>query len=394
MPTTSSSRYPREGRSTGSLAVIANRLPAPILRRLGRVRRSLLGNRFVAQAMPGWRSNRAPDLRLEQPAPASGSSPGSGRSRLEIRREFVFRTADPGGAALEIGPAHNAILAKRDGYRTKTVDYLDRAGLVEKYRTFEQYSPDDIEEVDFVLPAGARMSDVIKERFDLVLASHVLEHTTSLIDFVNDCTRLLAASGVLSLVVPDHRYCFDRFRERSSIGRVIDVSLDPPPVHTVGTMADFTLNAVKHRDTTSWTAGHAGKYRFVHDLEAVRTKTAEARGETYIDVHNWVFSPNHLRLLLQDLHALGLISVRESAFQDTIGHEFFLNLQVDGPGTGLSREELTVLASAEQRTMDVPLFEPPTATDGPTAGPATAQSATADRRVADRPAASESSESA
>ena len=39
--------------------------------------------------------------------------------------------------------------------------------------------------------------------------------------------------------------------------------------------------------------------------------------------------------MLQDLHALGLIAVREAAFQDTIGHEFFLNLTVDGPGTGL-----------------------------------------------------------
>ena len=74
-------------------------------------------------------------------------------------------------------------------------------------------------------------------------------------------------------------------------------------------------------------------------------------------VHNWVFSPNHLRLLLQDLYTLGLIKVREAAFQDTIGHEFFLNLTVDGPGTGLTRQELVVLADAE-RTVDVPVFEP------------------------------------
>jgi len=276
----------------------------------------------------------------------------------------VFRTADRAGAALEIGPAHNAILPKREGFRTKTVDYLDREGLVEKYRAFSQYSPDDIEDVDYVLPAGASMSDVIDERFDIVLASHVLEHTISLIDFLNDCTKLLAPNGVLSLVVPDHRYCFDRFRERSSIGRVIDMSVNPPPVHTVGTITEFTLNAVRHRDTTSWAAGHKGRYRFEHDLDAVRKNAAKAEGETYIDVHNWIFSPNHLRLLLQDLHALGLISVRESAFQDTIGHEFFLNLQVDGPGTGLTREELVVLASAEQTAMDVPVFEPTPAASG------------------------------
>ena len=266
-------------------------------------------------------------------------------------------TADRDGMALEIGPAHNAILPKREGFHTKTVDYLDRDGLVRKYRAFKQYSPDDIEDVDYVIPAGGPMSDVIDERFDLVLASHVLEHSISMIDFLNDCTKLLAPNGVLSLVVPDHRYCFDRFRERSSIGRVIDTSSNRPSVHTVGTLTEFSLNAVRHRDTTSWSAGHQGSYRFVHDLDAVRANAARAEGDAYIDVHNWVFSPNHLRLMLEDLYALGLISVREAAFQDTIGHEFFLNLTVDGPGTGLSRESLVVRSDAEQR-MDVPAFEP------------------------------------
>jgi SAM-dependent methyltransferase len=274
-----------------------------------------------------------------------------------VRRDFVFRTADRAGTALEIGPAHNAILPKREGFRTKTVDYIDRDGLVEKYSEFKQYSADDIEDVDYVISAGAPMSDVIHERFDLVLASHVLEHTTSLIDFLNDCTNLLTPNGVISLVVPDHRYCFDRFRERSSIGRVIDASISRPSVHSVGTMIEFSLNAVRHRGTTSWPADHKGEYRFVHDLDAVKANAKRAEGDTYIDVHDWVFSPNHLRLMLQDLHALGLISVREAAFQGTIGHEFFLNLKIDGPGTGLTREELVVRASAEQSAMDVPVFE-------------------------------------
>jgi predicted SAM-dependent methyltransferase len=330
----------------------------------------VLGNDLVARMVGRASAMAAPRRRAGHAAsPGASTAP----SRLQVRRDFVFRSADPAGAALEIGPAHNAILAKRDGYHTKTVDYLDRAGLVDKYRSFAQYSPDDIEEVDYVLPAGARMSEVINERFDLVLASHVLEHTISMIDFLNDCTRLLAPNGVLSLVVPDHRYCFDRFRERSSVGRVIDTSVNAPRVHTVGTLTEFTLNAVKHRGTTSWAAGRTGTYRFVHDLDAVRKNAADAQSATYVDVHNWVFSPNHLRLMLQDLYALDLISIRETAFQDTIGHEFFLNLRVDGPGTGLSREELIVLASAEQTTMDAPVFEPApaAAADQPVDPPAT-----------------------
>jgi SAM-dependent methyltransferase len=237
------------------------------------------------------------------------------------------------------------------------VDYLDRDGLVEKYRQFPQYSADDIEDVDYVLPPGTAMSDVIPERFDLVLASHVLEHTTSLIDFLNECTQLLAEGGVISLVVPDHRFCFDRFRQRASLSRVIDAALNRPPVHTVGTLTEFAMYAVKHGGETSWSVGHRGTYQLINSLEEVKKNAALAATGNYVDVHNWIFAPNHLRLLLHDLYLLDLISVKEAFFHDTVGHEFFLNMTVDAPGSGLSRVELLVLADAEQRAMDVAVFE-------------------------------------
>lgn len=271
---------------------------------------------------------------------------------------MVFASADPKGLFLEIGPAHNAILPKREGFDTRTVDYLDRSGLVDKYKNFEQYDTDDIEEVDYVLPPDGSMLKEIDERFDLILASHVLEHTTSLIDFLNECTPLLADGGVLALVVPDHRYCFDRFRERSSLGRVIDTAANPPKVHTVGTLTEFAMNAVRHRGTGSWSAGHQGKYRLIHSLEQVKTHAAKADSGEYVDVHNWIFSPHHLRLLLQDLYDLGYISLRECFFHETVGHEFFLNLKVDGPGSGLTREELLVRTDKEQR-IDRPVFADP-----------------------------------
>jgi SAM-dependent methyltransferase len=285
-----------------------------------------------------------------------------GMSRLEIRRQCVLATVGTDASILEIGPAHNAILPKRDGYRTRTVDYLDRAGLIERYKDFPQYSPDDIEDVDYVLPPGAAMADVIDERFDLVVASHVIEHTTSLIDFVNECARLLADGGVLALVVPDHRFCFDRFRERAAIGRVIDASLAPPAVHTVGSVTEEKLNATRHRGTTAWMPGHRGRYSLVHDVTGAAAAGEDAlRGDRYIDTHNWVTTPHHLRLLLQDLADLGYLSLRESFFHDTVRHEFFLNLKTDGAGSGLTREQLLVLSEGERITMDLPEFDEPPA---------------------------------
>jgi 2-polyprenyl-3-methyl-5-hydroxy-6-metoxy-1,4-benzoquinol methylase len=349
------------------MASLKSRLPKPVRRRLGRYKRILFRQplsqpRSVPKVAPqppqAVAARSAPEAVRQSAAQAAAGTVAAPpkKSRLQVRRDAVFATADPAGSVLEIGPAHNGILPKRDGFRTKTVDYLDRAGLVEKYREFTQYSADDIEEVDYVLPPGASMADVIEERFDLVLASHVLEHTTSLIHFLNECTKLLADGGVLALVVPDHRYCFDRFRERSALSRIIDAWVDPPSVHTVGTLTEFALNAVKHRGTTSWAPGHAGTYSLIHDLEQVKAKTAEAKSGSYVDVHNWIFTPHHLRLMLQDLYDVDLISLREAYFHDTVGHEFFINLTIDGSGTGLSRGKLLVLADEELRTMDLPVF--------------------------------------
>lgn len=326
-------------------SAVADRLPPDARRRLGRIKRAVLDQPEPPPAPAPRRRQRAPQPVATAPKPAD-------RSRKEYRQDHVFGAAPRTGHLLEIGPAHNGTLPRRDGFDTRNVDYLDRAGLVEKYSGFAQYDPEDIEEVDYVLEAGAALSERIPERFDLVLASHVLEHTTSLVDFLNECSALLEPTGHVALIVPDHRFCFDRFRERTAISRVIDAHLQPPSVHTPGTLAEFTLDAVALGPHRSWARGMKGTYAFLHTAEAARSKMEQAKGPDYIDVHNWIFSPNHLRLLLHDLADLGLIDLRERYFHPTIGHEFFLNLSKDGEGPGMSREELALLADAERSGLD------------------------------------------
>ncbi len=54
-----------------------------------------------------------------------------------------------------------------------------------------------------MLPPSADLAAAVPERFDIVFASHVVEHTTSLVHFLRSCTELLVPGGVLALVVPD-----------------------------------------------------------------------------------------------------------------------------------------------------------------------------------------------
>ena len=108
---------------------------------------------------------------------------------------------------------------KKQGLRVYVLDHCDKKALIEKYRRHEG-NIENIEEVDFVWD-GRSYTELIGRRhiYDWIIGSHVLEHTSDLIGFLNDCDSLLKKDGVLSLAVPDKRYCFDRFRPLSGIGR-------------------------------------------------------------------------------------------------------------------------------------------------------------------------------
>jgi SAM-dependent methyltransferase len=296
--------------------------------------------------------------RSAPPAFAVRETPGS--DRHATRRAHIFSgTAMLPGAdkvLLEIGPAHNGTLKKKNGFNVRIADYLDRAGLVKKYSSFTQYNMDDIEDVDYILIPGSPLSKSIADRFDIVLASHVIEHSISLVDFINDLGALLKPGGHVALIIPDKRFCFDRFRERTSLCSVIDRIGTDRKVHSAGTRAEFSINAVKHRGTPSWATQHVGDYSFIYSTKYAREQADSASSQHYHDVHNWVFTPHHFRLMMHDLAELGYTSLREKHFHTTIHNEFFMNLSTDGQGPGLSRSELLSLSEMELRTLDVPTW--------------------------------------
>lgn len=353
--------------------------PSGARRRLGAVRRRLTGagQGAPASAATGAAAPAAASTEPSAVVPpvAEGPLPARVRgepvvvaqeakldheARLAVRREVALHDRAEGCSILEIGPSHFATFPRRLGYRTRIVDHLDREGLLAKYAGVDHFDADMVEEVDYVLRDGLSLVDVVDERFDLVYAAHVIEHSTSMVDFVEECAALLAPGGVLALVVPDKRYTFDRFRERSSLARVIDAHRARPVVHTEGTLAEFAVQLVNHRGAPSWVRGHRGSYAPYHSPEEQAALIAAASGDEYVDVHNWVVTPHHLRLLLHDLRSLGYLDVAECFFQDTVGgSEFYLHLAADGPGSGRTREELVVLADAELTGQDLPVFGPP-----------------------------------
>lgn len=264
------------------------------------------------------------------------------------RKSIILKYVKKDGKGIEIAPAHSPILPKSQGYDVKVIDVCDRQQLVEKFKSFP-VDINRIEEVDYIW-SGQSYADLVGQTqcFDFIVASHVIEHTTDIITFLNDCDSLLKDDGVLSLAIPDKRTCFDYFRSLSGIDKVIDAHLSKNTLHTVGTRVDFELNFCrKSSGLESWPVGENDDLILASTTENARYHLNNLSAE-YIDVHNWVFVPHSFRLLVHDLYELGLIKLRELFFHNTMENEFYVTLSRQGNGSGLSRLDILKIIQSEQ----------------------------------------------
>ena len=137
---------------------------------------------------------------------------------IDDRTRFLRSLISLDGLALEIGPGYNPLLPKSEGFQVETADYTDASGLRAKYAGNPSVDIAQIETVDHVLKGGKTLADCIGKpgAFDVVVASHVIEHTPDMLGFLQSCETLLSPGGVLLLAVPDKRNCFDVLQPLSS----------------------------------------------------------------------------------------------------------------------------------------------------------------------------------
>jgi len=257
------------------------------------------------------------------------------------RNEKALYFIKKDGAGLEIGPSHNPIAPKSKGFKVEIIDHMSREDLIKKY-TGHGVDLNNIEEVDFVWSGQSYKELTQKEgHYDFIIASHVIEHSPDLIAFLNDCEDILKDDGILSLVIPDMRYCFDHFRPHTGISKVIDSHIRKDKIHTQGTAIEYYLNVVSKSGSIAWNEGDQGEFSLVHNInDAKHASEIIAKENAYIDLHSWCFTPNSFRLIVQDLQQLGLIKLKEVGFFPTNGCEFYFTLSKSGKGTQTSRIEI------------------------------------------------------
>jgi hypothetical protein len=256
------------------------------------------------------------------------------------KKEKIFSRINVHGKGLEIGPSHNPMAPKSQGYDIEIIDHLSKEDLQEKYRS-HGLNIDNIEEVDYIW-SGENFEQLTgkSKYYDYIIASHVIEHTPDLIAFLKSCESVLKEDGVLSLVIPDKRYCFDYYRPVTGLARIVDSHYQKNQRHTVGSCVEYFLNVVSLSGQIAWDEYSDGVYSFVHSLDDAQQAIKRVENQEYIDVHAWCFTPSTFRLLMHDLYILGFTELKEVCFYETFGCEFYISLGRSGNGINTPRLDL------------------------------------------------------
>jgi len=250
------------------------------------------------------------------------------------RLAFLRLHLDKSKKVLEIGPAFNPIAPKSEGYRVYTVDNASKAELRARYDGFPDFNVAKIEDVDFIWKDADILSAIPREHlqsFDVVLMGGVIEHIPNPIGLLQSLQKLLKPGGYLTLSVPDKRFCFDFLRPPTTTAAWLEALKGGHALHSARTLFEANTMAAAHRGRLAW----AEKKLRTRDATFVGATIQDAYRDffgaaqaAYVDAHAWVFTPSSFLLILNECHALGLISLVPESISARIGSDFFVHLRL------------------------------------------------------------------
>lgn len=238
---------------------------------------------------------------------------------------------------LELGPLNRPIADKEfyhnayycDVRSTEEVrklysgnDYLEATGIM--------VNPETIVPIDFVIKGNYEETFKEVEKFDYIIASHVMEHMEDIIFALRDISTVLKPEGVLYLVYPDKRYCFDHFRTSASFRDAYNVFRNGTK-ENAPMVFDFYYSVIpENRPYIFW--GKEGILDYLPEAvfeNAVEHYEKALQGVKMDDVHYWPFSDMDFLKFLYDCTRARLIPFRCIAFQPCMENDqqFMVALQ-------------------------------------------------------------------
>jgi hypothetical protein len=244
------------------------------------------------------------------------------------RRERILAPlGDLSRTGLEIGALHHPIVDRSDA-KVLYVDHADTASLHAKYEADADVGT--MVDVDVVWGDGV-LADAVGERapVDWVIASHVIEHVPNLVGWLDQLADVMRDGAVLSLAIPDKRYCFDIHRRETDPSDVVGAWLSDSRRPSLATVYEFYARNASVNAGHAW-AGAYGVEPVEDDVDrGLEWARKAATTDEYVDVHCWTFTPESFVATLRTLFRIGLTSFRVVDFAPTVPKEleFFCALE-------------------------------------------------------------------
>lgn len=249
---------------------------------------------------------------------------------VDRRRRYLFsRFKLAGRKVLELGALDMPTFEPHEA----NVDYMD------------YYSDDEFREMaargglSRPLENLVSVSHVVKDkyfasrvldRYDLVIAAHVIEHIPDPITWLSELSELLTPEGCIFLAIPDRRFTLDYLRRESTAVDLVHnfhAGLTSPDLYTVTDFLYFKRNIRGHE---VWRTPEVVEERIAEASMTLPAAFAQAEralasGSEHANVHCSVFSHPTFAELWRGVAQTGIVDLelRELADVQRDGNEFW-----------------------------------------------------------------------
>lgn len=202
-----------------------------------------------------------------------------------LNREFLAAILDRNLRYLEIGPYGRPFLNK-NFFDVMYFDVLDQESLKEKSKLDLDHKEENIPFIDFVDPFGDL--SIIKEKFDCAFSSHCIEHQPDILGHLKKVSELIETSGLYITIIPNYKYCFDKFKPQSTLIDVMEAYLLSRKIHSQKNILLQQYYST-HNDATLHWAENSGR---IKEEEIPVNNVIESIGQVkseYTDCHAWFF---------------------------------------------------------------------------------------------------------
>jgi len=244
---------------------------------------------------------------------------------LQLSRRNIFFANKPFSKdlkGLEVGPFTRATVYPSEA-EMYYADYYSTEELKEQAKTLN-IPTESILDVHYVLKTDELHVKLGNDKFDFIIANHVLEHVVDPFRWLKNLEPALKPNGRFLITLPDKRLSFDKFRSDTNLAHFIEDFL----MGGERSINEHAIDAALYYDY-----GYVGKENDSAarlNLEFVQ----RSRLEIHPGMHVHVFqADNFLNKVLLPFLAIGFLNLRLETFEfnESLGEFSFSLVKTESP---------------------------------------------------------------